>query len=154
METLAQLDAFSAQDFKGWLDRCLRQQYDVDLEVRYRACDFRGLGVSRGESDIDDMHRLFDKLSSSAQESFREGMCLLLKHSEPATFPLKAMESLIVLVAVLQVRKALDLFLPVFGDGRWGMVCLGVSLSAALSFNPPPPVLKDLKRKCAEYALY
>ena len=46
METLEQLNAFSAEDFESWLDNRLRKLHDPDSNVRYRAWELAG--VSRG----------------------------------------------------------------------------------------------------------
>ena len=120
METLQQLNTYKANDFESWLDRCLRQQYSNNPETRYRACDFRGLGVSFGESHTDSIQMLFKKLSAPAQEAFREGICLLISRAKPGDFPKEAMSDLILLVCLVKATQALPLFMPLFGEGDWG----------------------------------
>jgi len=80
METLEVLNNYTPLAFKDWLDKRLSEQYSTDTERRYRACDFRSLGVPFGESHIDQLRMLFCKLSSEAKIAFREGVSLL--HSE------------------------------------------------------------------------
>lgn len=139
-ETLAELNAYKPEDFKTFLDFRLRQQHGSDPEARYRALDFRGLGVRRDdtsyESYLDDIKNLFGILSPQARQAFQDGLRDLILTADPNNFPLEAMRDIILLVATLGVTQALETFIPTIANGAWGKKypsliydCAGVMLS-------------------------
>lgn len=77
MENLESLNKYNSKGFKIWINTRLKEQYSDDPERRYRACNFRSLGVPFGESHIDQLQMLFRRLSPKAKQAFRDGVTLL-----------------------------------------------------------------------------
>jgi hypothetical protein len=71
MDSLDTLNGSESEYFEKLLYKQLLMVYRGNSEEKYRACDFRHLGVSRGESHIAALQGLFEKLSDNAQEQFR-----------------------------------------------------------------------------------
>lgn len=138
MGALERLNAYQSEEFKSWLNRCLRQQYDSNSETHYWVHNFRELGILFGdcESNVDSLHKLFDKLSVPAQEAFRESVYLLITQARVNDFPKKAMQDLLSLALLVKATKALDILESVIIDGAWGKKhrlliydCIGIMMS-------------------------
>jgi hypothetical protein len=120
METLEQLNAFDSEAFEIWLEHNFRAQYGTDADLRYRAFDFRHLGVPFGDSHVDQLHTLYTKLSIDAQRSFRDAAEALFRHAPPGDFPSAAMADLVLIMGLVRAYRALNAFGPVLGSGPWG----------------------------------
>jgi hypothetical protein len=120
METLEQLNPYSREEFEIWLEGRLRAQYSREPATRYRAFDFRHLGVPLGESHLDQVVGLFKKLSIPAQCCFRDASQQLLRHAQPGDFPPSAMADLVLIMGLIKAYRAFKAFVPVFGNGPWG----------------------------------
>ena len=120
METLDQLDGYGEEQLEIWLEHRLRGLYSIDSVMRYRACDFRKLGVPFGESHIDGLVAVYKLLSLKAQVCFRDATEQLLRHVQPNDFPREAMSDLVLIIGLIRAHRALRAFVPVFGSGPWG----------------------------------
>jgi hypothetical protein len=120
METLTQLNTYDAEKFAQWIGKQLKQIYTGTAEEKYRAFDFRQLGLSRGESHLDALHSLFRKLSADAQYRFKEALEQLLRNEKQDDFPEKAIADVVTLVGLTDARNAFRAFAPVLGSGPWG----------------------------------
>ncbi len=118
-QTLEQLDAFSAAEFKDWLYTELGQKHDPDPEVRYRACDLRHLDISLGETYYDVFHGLMPKLSEPARVNVRAALTELFLTAKLDEFPYEVMRDIVALVHVTDARQAVQHF-ESFCDGPWG----------------------------------
>ena len=81
--TLELLSNYDENQFSEFILKCLTEQYSSDEEVRYRACDFRNLGIDRQESYLEDMRCLFEKFSDTAKLKFRRAVYNLLTVKKP-----------------------------------------------------------------------
>src|SRR3989338_8729920 len=119
MESLSQLNTYDANDFAKWLSKQLIQIYVGTPEEKYRAFDFRQLGVSRGESHIDALQFLYRKLSDDAKDRFKEALEQLIRHKKPDDIPGEAMADIVTLTGLTEAYCAFTAFAPVLG-GPWG----------------------------------
>lgn len=80
MESLDQLNNFSSEDFRKWLETRLKDLWGGDEEKRYYSFDLRQLGIPSMQLDshIDGLRLLFEKISTQAKVSFKEGVKSLL----------------------------------------------------------------------------
>lgn len=120
METLEQLNAFSADDFASWLDSRLRKLHDPDEYVRYWAWELPEVHRGDCESVIDAFRILFQKLSISAQEAFREGAYRLMSRVQVGDFPLESMKDLMMLSFIAKASRVLDNLGVLVIDSPWG----------------------------------
>ncbi len=136
METLEQLNSFSADDFESWLDDRLRKLHDPDEGIRYRAWGLPEVYSGDCESVIDAFCILFQKLSVTAQEAFREGAYRLASRVKIGDFPLGAMKDLMMLSFEIRSSKVLDNLERLVIDSAWGKSnpslvydCVGIMMS-------------------------
>ena len=120
METLEQLNTFSAEDFASWLDNRLRKLHDPDSNVRYRAWELAGVYRNECESTTDAFGILFRKLSVPAQEAFQEGAYKLVTRVQVEDFPLESMKDLMMLSFMVKASKVLDNLERLIIDSPWG----------------------------------
>jgi hypothetical protein len=139
MQTRAELDGYSAAQFETWLDRRFRDQYRGNESEKYRAFDFRSLGVERGASNLDDVTDLVATFGPETKARFIEGLENLLRHADPDDFPVQGMRDITALIGLLRAFHAVYAFAPVFGSGQWGVdhpELLYEAISVLLGFEP------------------
>jgi hypothetical protein len=119
METLAQLNGFTAADFEGWLAQRFRDFYADGASARV-AFDFRDLGVAAGDSTLDTLTGLYARLAPNSQRQFVGALENLLRHTEPDTFPLQGIRDILFVVGLIRAFAPVLAFAPVFGNGVWG----------------------------------
>lgn len=122
MESLDQLNSHTAEEFETWLGKQLRLVYGGTPEEKYRACDFRHLGIPRGESHIDALQGLFKKLSIDAREQFKKALERILRHARPDDFPGEALADIVTLTGLTEAYGAFPAFVSVLGSGPWGEI--------------------------------
>lgn len=122
MESLDQLNGYTAENFETWLGKQLQQVYEGSPEEKYRAFDFRHLGISRGESHLDALQGLFKKLSTDAREQFKKALERILRHAKPDDFPGEALADVVSLAGLTEAYGAFPAFVSVFGSGPWGEI--------------------------------
>jgi len=122
VESLGQLNAYSADEFELWLCKQLRALYTGTPDEKYRACDFRQLGISRGDSHLDGLQGLFKLLSDDARVRFKKALELTLRHAIPNDFPGEALADIVTLIGITEAYGAFPAFAAVLGCGPWGEI--------------------------------
>ncbi len=120
MNSLIELNSFTADQFEDWLRRRLIDQHSPDRELRWRAFDFRALGLDRGESYIDDVVALAERLNADTQRNFGVAIEQLLQHAQPGEFPGNAMADLIRIAGDVRAFNALARIGQIVGSTSWG----------------------------------
>lgn len=120
MNSLDQLNKFDAENFENWLRVQLIALYGNEVRARYAAFDFRDLGVPRGDSHIDALHRLFRRLSDQGKAQFQAGLERLLRNACYDELSRDAMADVIQLIGLTKYLHAFNAFVSILGYGAWG----------------------------------
>jgi len=105
MISLEELNGYSPQEFARWLMARLKQQYVGTPEQRYRALDFRDMGVPVVESNLDSVKGLFEKLLPRAQRCFRSAVETLVCFAQTADISREIKEDLEMIAVLISIEE-------------------------------------------------
>lgn len=120
MDSLEQFNNLDAEAFETWLRAQFNALYRGAAQVRYRAFDFRDMGISRGESHLDGLHRLFRKLSDQGKTQFQIGLERILRNAKRNDIASEGMADVIKLIGLTKYHRAFPAFVTILGTGEWG----------------------------------